>query len=103
MLMTVLSPEQAIEFIKYEEYNKGIQEGEAKGIAIGEARGEAKGIAIGEAKGIVIGETRGIAIGEAKGATAKALRIAQEMKSKGFSLNLIAEITGLSEDKIEGM
>ena len=75
MLMTVLSPEQAIEFIKYEEYNKGIQEGEAKGIAIGEA----------------------------KGATAKALRIAQEMKSKGFSLNLIAEITGLSEDKIEGM
>ncbi len=79
MLMTVLSPEQAIEFIKYEEYNKGIQEGEAKGIAIGEARGEAKG------------------------ATAKALRIAQEMKSKGFSLNLIAEITGLSEDKIEGM
>ena len=71
MLMTVLSPEQAIEFIKYEEYNKGIQEGEARG--------------------------------EAKGATAKALRIAQEMKSKGFSLNLIAEITGLSEDKIEGM
>ena len=67
MLMTVLSPEQAIEFIKYEEYNKGIQEGEAKG------------------------------------ATAKALRIAQEMKSKGFSLNLIAEITGLSEDKIEGI
>ena len=95
MLMTVLSPEQAIEFIKYEEYNKGIQEGEAKGIVIGEARGEAKGIAI--------GETRGIAIGEAKGATAKALRIAQEMKSKGFSLNLIAEITGLSEDKIEGL
>ena len=75
MLMTVLSPEQVIEFIKYEEYNKGIQEGEAKGIAIGEA----------------------------KGATTKALRIAQEMKSKGFSLNLIAEITGLSEDKIEGM
>ena len=83
MLMTVLSPEQAIEFIKYEEYNKGIQEGEARG----------------EAKGIVIGEARG----EAKGATAKALRIAQEMKSKGFSLNLIAEITGLSEDKIEGL
>ena len=83
MLMTVLSPEQAIEFIKYEEYNKGIQEGEA--------RGEAKGIAIGEARG------------EAKGATTKALRIAQEMKSKGFSLNLIAEITGISEDKIEGM
>ena len=87
MLMTVLSPEQAIEFIKYQEYNKGIQEGEARG----------------EAKGIAIGETRGIAIGEAKGATAKALRIAQEMKSKGFSLNLIAEITGLSEDKIEGL
>ena len=86
MLMTVLSPEQAIEFIKYEEYNKGIQEGEARG----EARGEAKGIAIGEARG------------EAKGATAKALRIAQEMKSKGFSFNLIAEITGISEDKIEG-
>ena len=83
MLMTVLSPEQAVEFIKYEEYNKGIQEGEA--------RGEAKGIAIGEARG------------EAKGATAKALRIAQEMKSKGFSLNLIAEITGLSENKIEGL
>ena len=33
--MTVLSPEQAIEFMKLDEYNKGIKDGEARGIEIG--------------------------------------------------------------------
>ena len=35
MLMIVLSPEQAIEFMKLDEYNKGIEDGEARGIEIG--------------------------------------------------------------------
>ena len=52
MLMTVLSPEQAIEFMKLDEYNKGIEDGEARGerrgIEIGEARGERRGIEIGK-------------------------------------------------------
>ena len=48
MLMTVLSPEQAIEFMKLDEYNKGIEDGEVRGIEIGEVRGERRGIEIGK-------------------------------------------------------
>ena len=35
MLMTVLQPEQAIEFMKLEEYNKGVEEGIEQGIEKG--------------------------------------------------------------------
>ena len=31
MMMTVIPPEQAIEFMKLEEYNRGIEEGETTG------------------------------------------------------------------------
>jgi predicted transposase/invertase (TIGR01784 family) len=55
--------------------------------AIGEARGEAKGRAEGKAEG----ETR------------KALEIAQNMKLEGFDPAIIAKITGLTFDEINGM
>ena len=35
MMMTVIPPEQALEFIKLEEYNKGVEEGEARGVEQG--------------------------------------------------------------------
>ena len=77
MLMTVLSPEQAIEFMKLDEYNKGIEDGEARGIEIGEARG------------IEIGEHN------------TSLNFAKTMLKNNYSIDNIMEITGLSREEIE--
>ena len=85
MLMTVLSPEQAIEFMKLDEYNKGIEDGEARGIEIGEARG------------IEIGEARGIEIGKHN----TSLNFAKTMLKNNYSIDNIMGITGLSRDEIE--
>ena len=93
MLMTVLSPEQAIEFMKLDEYNKGIEDGEARGIEIGEARG----IEIGEARGIEIGEARGIEIGKHN----TSLNFAKTMLKNNYSIDNIMEITSLSREEIE--
>ena len=85
MLMTVLSPEQAIEFMKLDEYNKGIEDGEA--------RGERRGIEIGEARG----ERRGIEIGKHN----TSLNFAKTMLKNNYSIDNIMEITGLSREEIE--
>ena len=81
MLMTVLSPEQAIEFMKLDEYNKGIEDGEARG----------------ERRGIEIGETRGIEIGKHN----TSLNFAKTMLKNNYSIDNIMEITGLSREEIE--
>ena len=83
MLMTVLSPEQAIEFMKLDEYNKGIEDGEARGIEIGEARGERRGIEIGKHN--------------------TSLNFAKTMLKNNYSIDNIMEITGLSREEIEGL
>ena len=83
MLMTVLSPEQAIEFMKLDEYNKGIEDGEVRGIEIGEVRGERRGIEIGKHN--------------------TSLNFAKTMLKNNYSIDNIMEITGLSREEIEGL
>ena len=39
MLMTVFPPEQALEFVLLDEYNKGVESGEARGLELGKKRG----------------------------------------------------------------
>ena len=77
MMMTVIPPEQALEFIKLEEYNKGVEEGKARGVEIGEARG----------------------IEQGKRATS--LNFARNMLKNNYSIESIMEITGLSRAEIE--
>ena len=77
MMMTVIPPEQALEFIKLEEYNKGVEEGKARGVEIGEARG----------------------IEQGKRATS--LNFARNMLKNNYSIESIMEITGLSREEIE--
>ena len=77
MMMTVIPPEQALEFIKLEEYNKGVEEGKARGVEIGEARG----------------------IEQGKRATS--LHFARNMLKNNYSIESIMEITGLSREEIE--
>ena len=93
MLMTVLSPEQAIEFMKLDEYNKGIEDGEA--------RGERRGIEIGEARGIEIGEARGERRGIEIGKHNTSLNFAKTMLKNNYSIDNIMDITGLSREEIE--
>ena len=81
MMMTVIPPEQALEFIKLEEYNKGVEEGEA--------RGEARGVEIGEARGIE------------QGKRATSLNFARNMLKNNYSIESIMEITGLPREEIE--
>ena len=81
MMMTVIPPEQALEFIKLEEYNKGVEEGEA--------RGEARGVEIGEARGIE------------QGKRSTSLNFARNMLKNNYSIESIMEITGMSREEIE--
>ena len=69
-----------------------------------------EGIAIGEAKGIAIGEAKGIAIGEAKseikfteGKAEGKAESAIKMLAKGFSLDDIQDITGLTLAEIKAL
>ncbi|MDY3033649.1 MAG: hypothetical protein SOR65_07000, partial [Odoribacter sp.] len=62
-----------------------------------EKKGLERGKAIGLENGKVIGREEGKAIGEQE----KAYQIARQMKSKGYSLDVIAELTALSEEEID--
>ena len=59
--------------------------------------GRAEGIQIGKEEGIQIGKEEGIQIGEEM----VERKHINNMLKKGFSLDMIADITGLSEDKIK--
>ena len=79
MLMTVLPPEQAIEVMKLEEYNKGVEEGIEQGIE------------------------KGIEQGIEKGKHDTCLNLAGNMLKSNYSIDSIMEITGLSEDEIKSL
>ena len=66
----------------------------------GHAEGEAEGLAKGLAEGRAEGRAEGLAKGEAIGAQKKAMDNARKMKSKGFSIEDIVDITGLSREDI---
>ena len=52
---------------------------------------------------ITEGEKRGEKIGEERGEEKGKISIAQSMKKKGFDINIIMELTGLSRDKIASL
>ncbi|ALG68632.1 Rpn family recombination-promoting nuclease/putative transposase [Beggiatoa leptomitoformis] len=70
-------------------FAEGKEEGLAEGLAEGEAKGKAEGLAEGEAKGKAEGELK-----------AK-LTIARQLKAQGLSLDVIMQVTGLSQQQIE--
>lgn len=62
--------------------------------------GRIKGHAEGHAEGLVEGRAKGLTEGRAEGHKMAALSTAQKMKRKGFSMEDIMEITGLSSEEI---
>ena len=75
--------------------NAGVKEGRAEGLAEGEAKGRAEGLAEGEAKGR--------AEGLAEGAKKQAIETARNAKALGLPVETIAQLSGLSEDEINGL
>ena len=57
----------------------------------------------GKAEGKAIGLAEGRAEGRLEGKTEEKQEIAKKMKSKGFDINEISEITGLSVEEIENI
>ncbi len=82
-------------------------EAHAEGYAEGYAEGRAKGLAEGRAKGLAEAHAEGYAEGRAKG-YAKGIKenqieIAKKMLNMGMSIDLIAEISGLSKEEIKDL
>lgn len=71
------------------------QKGKAEGFAEGKAEGEATGFAKGKAEGK--------AEGREEGKEAERLRNARGMKAVGIAPDLIAQITGLPLETVEGL
>ena len=63
-------------------------------------KGRTEGLAEGEAKGRSEGLKEGLSRGEEKGLRKGAIQTARRMKVEGFSIELIAKITGLSPEEI---
>ena len=75
------------------------QKGEKKGIE----KGLKKGLKEGEKKGIEKGLKKGRQEGKAEGMEARNLEIAKQMLAKGLDIQLICEMTGLSEQRIRSL
>ena len=82
-----------------ESLKNGRQEGKAEGLEQGISKGKAKGIEEGLKAGIQLGKRQG----EKKGIKKRELEIAKQMLFKGLDIQLICEMTGLSEAKINAL
>ena len=80
-----------------------VEEGLAKGMAKGLAQGMEKGMAKGFENGLVQGIEKGIAQGMEKGMEKGRVEVARNMKSRGMSFELIADITHIPISDIENL
>ena len=84
-----------------------IADAEEKALAAKYEEGRDEGIGIGVEKGIGIGMERGreegIEIGVEKGRYAERREMAKALKNNGASLDLIANVSGLSEEEIRNL
>lgn len=81
----------------------GFKKGLAKGLAEGHAKGLAKGLAEGLAEGHAKGLAEGRAEGQAEGVQQEKLQNARKMKELGMTIDIIAQVTGLSPQMIESL
>ena len=79
------------------------QKGEKKGREEGKAEGKAEGLKEGKAEGLKEGKAEGLKEGKAQGIEARNLEIAKQMLAKGLDIQLICEMTGLSEQRIRSL
>ena len=85
----------------YDSLEEGIIKGKAEGLAKGLAKGNAEGLVKGKAEGLAKGKAEGLAKGKAEGIQEGKIAVAKNLKSKGVSLEVISESTGLSIKEIK--
>lgn len=78
-----------------------VDEEKAKSLKAGIEAGKAQGLLEGKAKGLEEGKAQGLQEGKTQGMQQSKIEIAKKMFSKGISLDLITEMTGLSEEEIK--
>ena len=76
--------------------NKGLAKGRAEGMAEGEKKGRLEGKAEGHSEGL----KEGLSKGKMEGVKEERMQTARRMKIEGFSIELIAKMTGLSPEEI---
>ena len=90
---------------KAKSLKEGIEAGKAQGLLEGKAQGleegKAQGLEEGKAQGLQEGKAQGLQEGKTQGMQQSKIEIAKKMLSKGISLDLITEMTGLSEEEIK--
>ena len=94
------------ELYKYDQIIKQERDHASVGIAQfqkGEKKGREEGKAEGIAEGLKEGEKKGIELGKAEGKQQEKLEIAKQMLAKGLDIQLICEMTGLSEERIRSL
>ena len=90
------------ELYKYDQIIKQERDHASVGIAQFQ-KGEKKGREEGKAEGLKEGEKKGIELGKAEGKQQEKLEIAKQMLAKGLDIQLICEMTGLSEERIRSL
>ena len=78
-----------------------VDEEKAKSLKEGIEAGKAQGLLEGKAQGLEEGKAQGLQEGKTQGMQQSKIEIAKKMLSKGISLDLITEMTGLSEEEIK--
>lgn len=78
-----------------------VDEEKAKSLKEGIEAGKAQGLEEGKAQGLQEGKAQGLQEGKAQGMQQSKIEIAKKMLSKGMSLDLVVEMTGLSEEEIK--
>ena len=74
-----------------------------EGLELGMRQGRAEGMAKGIAEGIEQGMAKGIEQGKNEGEMNERLKNARRMKTKGYPIDDIADITGLSAEEINSL
>lgn len=100
---TVKKDESArLDYMNLDEYLDAlVDEEKAKSLKEGIEAGKAQGLEEGKAQGLQEGKAQGLQEGKAQGMQQSKIEIAKKMLSKGMSLDLVVEMTGLSEEKIK--
>ena len=100
---TVKKDESArLDYMNLDEYLDAlVDEEKAKSLKEGIEAGKAQGLEEGKAQGLEEGKAQGLQEGKAQGMQQSKIEIAKKMLSKGMSLDLAVEMTGLSEEEIK--
>lgn len=100
---TVKKDESArLDYMNLDEYLDAlVDEEKAKSLKEGIEAGKAQGLQEGKAQGLQEEKAQGLQEGKAQGMQQSKIEIAKKMLSKGMSLDLVVEMTGLSEEKIK--